>query len=324
MEFFRTVMTANFPETVSLIIPAYNEELAVRSVVDDLAARYPEFQLIVVNDGSTDRTASVLEGARCSVISHKTNRGYGASWKTGVSAASGSIVVFYDGDGQFDPRDVGRIVEEFVTSNADMIVGARTDGSHVDLSRRPGKSILKALASFLARTRIPDPNCGLRAVRRDLLQQYLYLLPDGFSASLTSLLLFYKRRYQVGFVPIVVKKRLGKSSVRQIRDGFGTIMLMTRLIALFDPLRIFLPVSGVLVGLGIVYSILEALIHGLGVPVLGGIMIIGGLLCFFLGIVCDQISALRLERFSTPGTAASTPNLQLVGKEKDSRRSVVS
>ena len=242
----------------------------------------------------------MAEGAGCRLIRHKVNKGYGASWKTGVLQARGDTVVFFDGDGQFEVGDVGRVVERLQSEDADIVFAVRRHGSQEPWLRRPGKAVLFAVANFLARRRIKDLNCGLRAVKRKILLRYLHLLPDGFSASTTSTLIFIKRGYQTSEVEITTRKRLGKSSVRIIKDGLNTMLLIIRIIALFDPLRIFVPVSLAVMAAATLYSLYEALHRGLGIPVLGATLFTGGLLIFFMGIVCDQISAVRLERFEDP------------------------
>lgn len=280
--------------SVTVIIPAYNEENAISGIIEELSAKHPSFEIVVVNDGSTDRTAEIVEGSKCRVLTHKVRRGYGACWKTAVPIARGTIIVFFDGDGQFNVADITRVLDLFILEGADLVSGKREKDSYAPMLRRPGKFILSILACYLVRRRIPDINCGLRVYRKDYLLSCLPLLPDGYSASLTSLLLFYYRNYEVQFVPITVKKSESVSSVRQVRDGFSIIMLMLRLIAVFNPLRIFLPPAFLLMIIAIFYSINEAVVNGLGIPVLGGIMFISGLLLFFMGILCDQISALRL------------------------------
>ena len=285
---------------VTIVVPAYNERQCIRTVVNGLAEQYPGFEILVVDDGSTDDTVALLTDAKCRLVRHRRNRGYGASWKTGTLRARGEILVFYDGDGQFDPGDVQRLVDTLQQSDSHMVLGARDRRSHRPWLRRPGKRLLFALAAFLANQKIKDLNCGLRAVRRDLLKRYLHLLPDGFSASTTSTLVFLKRGYDVSYVDITSYKRVGRSSVNLMRDGFGTLLLILRIVCLFDPLRLFVPTALALMGAAVSYSAYEALTHGLGVPVLGATVFIGGVLVFFMGIVCDQISAMRLERFESP------------------------
>lgn len=281
---------------VTIAVLAYNEEAALADVLANLQERYPDYEIMVINDGSADSTADIARATGVRLISHKMNRGYGAAWKTALKYAKSDTLVFYDGDGQFDSNDIAKLVKTFDENDADMVVGERGANSHVPFIRRPGKKVLIALASYLVGQRIKDVNCGLRAVNRKTLLNYAQLLPDGFSASTTSLMLFLKRGYRVIFEPIIVTERLGTSSVRQIRDGFGTIILMTRMIALFNPLRLFLPVAITFMVISLVYSLYEALLNGMGVPVLGSMLFVGGVLAFLMGVMSDQIASLRLNQ----------------------------
>lgn len=288
---------ADIDIAVSIIVPAYNEEEAIANVLIGLLDEFPEHDILVIDDGSTDCTAEIVLNFPCRLIRHEINRGYGASWKTGLLKAKGDIVVFCDGDGQFNPKDVRKVVDKLIETDADMISGARQTASHTQFVRKPGKLILQWVAEILQGRKIPDLNCGLRAVRPRVLRRYMHILPNGFSASSTSLMIFLNRGYKVMFIPIKVTKRLGSSSVNIISDGFGTLLLLIRLIALFNPLRIFLPISGLIMGSAILYSVYEIIVRGLGMPVLGATLLTGGLLVFLVGIVCDQISSMRIEQF---------------------------
>jgi len=299
---------------LSILIPAFNEAGGIRSVVEGVLAHQPDAEVIVCDDGSTDGTAAALEGLPIRVVQHRVNRGYGASWKTLATRATGRTIVYFDGDGQFDPADIDRIVTTFRSGGHDMVSAARTSGDGMPLGRRPGKWVLRRFANWFARTRIPDVNCGLRAFDRRAFQPYLTILPDGFSCSTTSLLAYLATGRDVRFVDIAVHRRTGTSSVRILRDGFGTLMLILRLTTLLSPMRVFLPVSLLLLATGLTYSAWEALARGLGVPVLGATLIINGLLVFLFGLLSDQVSALRLERLqlrpveSNESGAADTPD----------------
>lgn len=286
-------------QKISIIVPAYNEEAVISDVVMNLSQAYPTAEIIVVNDGSHDKTKDIVSALDCVFIDHKINRGYGASWKSGLRKATGDVVVFYDGDGQFEIHDVKRCVDVFQATDADMVSGSRGSGSDRSLTRVPGKWILKQVSQILHGQKIPDLNCGLRVVRRSVLLRYMHLLPNGFSASTTSLMIFLNRGYVVQYCEIKTKARLGTSSVNMISDGFGTVLLLIRMIALFNPLRVFGPVSLALILFSFVYSILEVITKGLGIPVLGATLFTGGMLTFMVGIVCDQISFMRLEQFET-------------------------
>ncbi|MBI4551943.1 MAG: glycosyltransferase family 2 protein [Candidatus Latescibacteria bacterium] len=287
----------------SIVIPAFNEADGLVQVLGELAHAVDDrcLEVLVVDDGSTDGTGTTAEGFTGSlpvrVIHHPVNRGYGAALKTGIRAALGEIVVTMDADGQHDPRDLAALIER--TVDHDMVVGVRTRDSHRESSRRAGKWFINRLADFLTRTRIPDVNSGLRAFRRETILKYLHLLPDGFSASTTSTIALTKRGCAVAWVPITTRRRTGTSRVRQVRDGFGAILLMTRLITLFDPLRVFFPagagmfVAGLLSG---VYYFFYGS-YGGGVSTGSLLLLLTGLLLFFFGLLADQIAALRLERY---------------------------
>lgn len=283
----------------SIIIPAYNEELGLPKVLDALTIHFPSEEIIVVDDGSEDRTyevASKFSGIK--IIRHDWNCGYGAALKTGVRHATNEYLLFFDADGQHEVA----YVKNFITllKDYDLVIGERTNNRNINPLRMPGKFVLKIIVNFLAKTKIKDINCGFRAVRKSFIKKYFTLLPDGFSCSTTLTLLFIKRKYRIKFVPVSVNKRIGKSSVRQIRDGYNTLILIIRLIALFDPLRIFMPVSAVFVITGIIYGLYKIITLGFGLPVGALAFLITGLLCFLLGIICDQMSSLRLERFEEP------------------------
>lgn len=283
---------------ISVLIPAYNEEAAIRAtvtgIVETLRACGREFEIIVVDDGSTDRTAE--EAAAVSevrLIRHRRNKGYGAALKTATLAAKHPIVVFFDADGQFDPADILRLVAEL--PEADAALGDRQAGSHSPFSRRGGKKLLGWLANYMARQTIPDLNCGLRALSRRLLLDYLHLLPNGFSASTTTTLVLLKENYEVVFVPITAKKRIGKSTVRPIADGLAAALLVLRLTTLLDPFRVFSPVSLVLILGGLAWGIpYMAMRRGLSSASL--FLLLSGVMIFFFGLLTDQVAALRRER----------------------------
>ncbi len=279
--------------SVTVVIPALNEAAAIGQVVGDLVARYPEYEILVIDDGSTDDTGEMAELAGAKVIRHEWNKGYGASLRTGCRHARGDIVVCLDGDGQHNANDVKRLVDEI--GPYDMVVGARSSDSHELLIRRPGKRILAAFADFLAGTKIPDVNSGFRAFKRDVILCYLHLMPAGFSFSTTSTFAMLKSGRQIKWVPIKVEPRIGKSSVSQVRHGLQALLLMVRLTTLFEPLRVFLPVSAafLLVAIGFLAANFSA---GRAVPQTSVIMSVSSVMVFLMGLVMDQVAALRREK----------------------------
>lgn len=281
-------------DQVSIVIPALNEAAAIGPVIEQLRARFPESELIVIDDGSKDATAQIAEKAGARVIRHPRNRGYGAALRTGTTQATRDYVLFCDSDGQHSADDVGRIME--AGDDCDMVVGARTQVSHVPMSRRPGKFILAKFADYLAGEKIPDLNSGLRMIRREILIKYLHLMPHGFSFSTTSTFAFLKTNRHIKWVPITVAERVGKSTVRQWKHGPETLMLMVRLTVLFEPLRVFLSVAAALLCLTLVSLCIDVFIaQGKGIGDTTVLLSIAMIVVFLFGLVCDQVSALRRE-----------------------------
>jgi len=278
---------------VTVIVPALNEAAAIGQVVGDLVGRYPEYEVLVIDDGSVDSTGAIAASAGAQVVRHEWNKGYGATLRTGCRAAHGDIVVCFDGDGQHDAAEVQRLVDEI--GPHDMVVGTRSPDSYEPLVRRPGKWILVAFANFLAGVKIPDVNSGFRAFKRDVIMRYLHLMPTGFSFSTTSTFAMLKSGRPVKWIPIKVKRRTGRSSVSQARHGLQTLLLMVRLTTLFEPLKVFLPVSGAFMLVAIGFLIAN-LCLGRKVPQTSVIMSVSSIMVFLMGLVMDQVAALRREK----------------------------
>jgi len=282
---------------VSIVIPAYNEEEVIGSVIDQIISVMEEAditsEIIVVDDGSTDETYRIVKGLGVEVIRRPYNMGYGAALKAGIQAAHGDIVITMDSDGQHNPEDIPKLLQYI--GEYDMVVGARTKHSHSSWMRKPGKMILRWVANYLAKMNIPDLNCGLRAMQKDLVMKFLHILPNGFSFSATITLAVIKEGYSVKYVPITTFEREGKSYVHPIRDGMSTILLIVRTIVLFDPLRVFLPASAALFILGVAYLSYALLYRGFNIPDGVVLLISSSIIIFFFGILSDQVSAIRRE-----------------------------
>ncbi len=278
----------------TIIVPAFNEAAAIGRVVRDLIAHYPDYEVLVIDDGSTDGTGAIAAAAGARLIRHEYNKGYGSSLRTGCRAALGDIVVCFDGDGQHDVTDVQRLIDEI--GPYDMAVGARVRDSHEPLIRRPGKFILVHFANFLAGVKIPDVNSGLRAFKREVILQYLHLMPSGFSFSTTSTFAMLKSGRPVKWIPIRVERRLGTSSVSQPRHGLQALLLIVRLTTLFEPLKVFLPVSVTFLLIAVGFLIAN-LLAGRNVPQTSVITSVASITVFLMGLVMDQVAALRREKY---------------------------
>lgn len=278
---------------VSIVIPVFNEERSVGQVVKSIIHKFPEAEIIVVNDGSTDTTAEQISGLGAIILTHDHNRGYGASLKIGTRAATRDYVLFCDSDGQHSVEDVGRLINE--CDGYDLVIGAREADSHRPFFRRPGKIIMKKFAELLAGTEIPDINSGLRIFKRDTLRRYLHLMPDGFSFSTTSTFAIIKGNREYKYIPINVKKRTGKSTVNQLKHGPQSLLLILRLAVLFEPLKVFMTVSGLLAILSIV-SLLLNLYGPEGITDTTVLLSVATIIIFMSGLLCDQVSAMRREK----------------------------
>ena len=279
---------------VSIIVPALNEEQSIEQVVRGLVTSFPSSEIIVVNDGSTDKTEMLANQAGALVINHDSRRGYGAALRSGVLASTRDFVLFCDADGQHRIEDVARVMAE--CSNCSMVVGARTTNSHVPINRRPGKFIIQHWANILANQKIPDINSGLRIIEKCVLLKCLHLMPTGFSFSTTSTFALMKGNYAVKWVPITVQARKGESTVKQLRHGPETMMLMLRLTVLFEPLRVFLFVTFVLFGISLssfAYDMIATNFQKVSITT--EFFSVSTLLVFLFGLLCDQVSALRRE-----------------------------
>ncbi|MCY2931828.1 MAG: glycosyltransferase family 2 protein [Planctomycetota bacterium] len=289
------------PETpaveLTVCIPAYNEAGAIRATLEALRGRFGQAQIIVVDDASTDETGAIARGVGgIEVITHTRNMGYGAAIKTAMRRARGEVVAWYDADGQHRPEDLAAVVAPVLAGEKDAVIGARVKGSDVRRGRVPGKMVLKHVAQAVAREKIRDLNSGLRCFRRDVILRYAHLLPDRFSASTTSTLVMIKRGYRLGYVDIVTSARVGTSTVR-MSDGLAALHLITRLLVLFEAFRFFGVLSLLQIVPGLTYGLYVAFTHHQGFPTLASTVVTSGVLTFLIGLVCDQIAAMRQERF---------------------------
>lgn len=230
---------------VTIVVPAYNEEHGIGPVLQELRRLDPTWEILVVDDGSADRTAAIAEQAGARVLRHPTNRGYGAALKHGIAHARAPIIVITDADGTYPNEWIPELVRRL--NEADMVVGARTGAKvHIPILRRPAKWALNRLADYLSETRIPDLNSGLRAFRREEVRRFFPILPAGFSFTTTITLAYHVNDRTVLYLPIDYHKRSGRSKIRPLQDTLNFAALILRTILYFRPLKIFLPISAFL------------------------------------------------------------------------------
>lgn len=280
------------PAAVSIVIPAFNESGSIAEVIGVLRAAAPWREIIVVDDGSTDDTGGRAAAAGATVVRHPYNIGNGAAVKNGIRRATGEYVLIIDADGQHPPEDALSLVAKL--GEFDLVIGARSIETQATQARRAGNGALNTLAGYLTGREIPDLTSGFRGARASGLREFLHLLPNGFSTPTTTTLAFLKGGYGVTFVPIHARQRNGQSKIRLARDGAKFLMIIFKMITLFSPLRIFLPISLSSFAVGAAYAAWTVATqrHVTNSSVL---LILFAVVVFLVGLVSEQISALRFE-----------------------------
>lgn len=283
--------------SISIIIPAYNEEEGLAILLPKLIEKQKRYQweIVVVNDGSRDKTEEVVKKFTPNVllINHKVNSGYGASIKSGIRLARSHWIATFDADGQHQVSDLEKLIAH--SEGFDAVIGIRKNADRSNLQRVPGKLLLRYIFTLITGYKIKDINCGLRVIKRKVMFEIFGLTCDRFSFSTSTTVALLNLGYAVNFIEINVNKRIGKSTVRQLGDGLQTILLIIRLVMLFNPLRVFLPVAGFLLILGFVYQVVSFLNYGFAISKLALFLVICGIMLFLFALQQDQVSALRRE-----------------------------
>jgi glycosyltransferase involved in cell wall biosynthesis len=280
------------PSSVTIVIPAMNEADAIGTVVSSLRAAAPWREVLVVDDGSTDETSARARAAGACVVRHPYNKGNGAAVKTGIRRANGDFVLIIDADGQHPPEDAQRIATRL--GEFDLVIGARSGSTQATTARRVGNTLLNSLASYLTSRPIADLTSGFRGARTECLREFLHLLPNGFSTPTTTTLAFIKAGYNVAFEPIDARQRSGNSKIRFARDGTRFLLILLKIVTLFSPLRIFLPISIVSFATGSIYGIWNMIATG-KIPNGAVILILFAVIVFLVGLISEQIASLRFE-----------------------------
>lgn len=280
-------------DALSIVLPAKNEASAIGSTVSHIKKLYPQAELIVVNDGSTDETAQIAKAAGALVISHPYGKGNGAAIKTGARAATGEVIVLMDADGQHDAADIPRLLTK-LDEGYDMAVGARDRASQASFGRSFANGFYNRLATYMTGHKIEDLTSGFRAVRADKFREFLYLLPNGFSYPTTSTMAFFRAGYGVAYVPIKAAKRIGKSHINLVKDGVRFLLIIFKIGTLYSPLKLFTPVALFLFLLATGWYGHTLLAQGRFTN-MSALLYTGGVVTFMMGLISEQITALMYK-----------------------------
>ncbi|WP_446808354.1 glycosyltransferase family 2 protein [Methylomonas sp. 2BW1-5-20] len=283
----------NNTPSISIVLPAKNESKNLPNFLPMLCLLYPDAEILLINDGSTDDTAAIARAAGVTVIDHPYSMGNGAAIKTGTRNAKNEILVFMDADGQHDPGDIPALLAK-LNDGYDMVVGARNSGSHASLFRRVANKFYNKLASLMTGHKIEDLTSGFRATKASKFRKFLYLLPNGFSYPTTSTMAFFRSGFPVAYVPIHAGKRSGKSHIKLMHDGLRFFIIILRIGVLFSPMRLFLPISSAVFSLGAGYYGYTYFTENRFTN-MSAVLFLSSLFIFLIGIVSEQISSLHYK-----------------------------
>lgn len=280
--------------SLSIVIPAKNEAATIGTVVTTARESFPDAEIVVVDDGSTDDTVDIARAAGAILVQHPESLGNGAAVKTGARTATGDIIALMDGDGQHDPSELAPLLEK-LDQGYHMAVGARDTDSHANMGRLFANGLYNGIASLLTGRRIPDLTSGFRAARANLFKEFLYLLPNGFSYPTTITMAFFRSGYPVCYVPINAAKRVGTSHIRPIRDGVRFMAIIFKVATLYSPLKIFLPISALFFMTGVGYYAYTYVTVGRFTN-MSMLIISAAVIMFLIGLISEQITALTYKR----------------------------
>jgi len=278
---------------VTILLPAYNEELAITETIKSIRGLYPDFEILVVDDGSSDNTMQTAMDAGANVWPHPYNIGNGAAIKTGLRMAQGEWIIMMDADGQHKPEDIARLLE--YKDSFDMVVGARTSKSDTSLHRDIANKLYNWFASYVTKFTVEDLTSGFRLVRSSTVRQFIYLLPNTFSYPSTLTMGYLRSGRTVKYIPIETQKRLGKSKIKLLQDGSRFFLIITKVATLFSPLRVFLPTSAFLFCMALGYYLFTYVTQGRFTN-MSALLFNSSLIVFMIGLVAEQISQMRYDR----------------------------
>jgi glycosyltransferase involved in cell wall biosynthesis len=297
-------LTKIMPEpNLSIVIPMYNESGGIRHVLDALLSLFATtlshlaFEIIVVDDGSSDDSAAqVLQVAHPAVrlCQHPYNIGNGAAVKTGIRHAQGEYILLMDADGQHKPEDIPRLLEHI--GRYDMVVGARTGESETAVHRDIANFIYNTFASYICGSKIEDLTSGFRVIKADIAKKFLYLLPNTFSYPTTLTLAVVRAGYSLQYVPIIVRKRVGKSKIKLLRDGSRFFLIMFKIATIFSPLKIFIPAGILMFLVGFGYGLFKVVFLNTRYGPTSAMLMTMSVIIFMVGLVSEQVAQLRFDR----------------------------
>jgi glycosyltransferase involved in cell wall biosynthesis len=285
---------------ISVIIPALNEGLVIGNVVKQIQAVVNKLdenhEIIVIDDGSSDNTAEQAREAGAVVIQHPYNIGNGASVKSGIRRARGSILVTIDGDGQHDPNDIPRLVERI--GAYDMVVGSRNRESDTAAHRDAANMVFNSLASYVSERKIEDLTSGFRAVKTHIARQFVYLLPNKFSYPTTITLSVVRAGYSLGYesIKFAGRDKKTKSKIKPLQDGLRFLMIILKIAVFYAPLKIFVPLSLTIFLLGVSYGLMRIFVLHAPYGQTSALLMSTSVLTFLVGLVSEQIAQLRFDR----------------------------
>jgi len=283
---------------VSIIIPTYNEGNIITSVINGVHLMMDRldrtYEILVINDGSTDDTPEKAQSAGAIVISHPYNIGNGAAVKTGIRQAKGRFLVMMDGDGQHNPEYIPQLLEK--VGPYDMAVGARTSASESYLHRNIANGLYNHFASYICNRKIQDLTSGFRAIKADIARQFVALLPNTFSYPTTMTMAILRSGFSLAYVPIKANRRTGKSKIKLLRDGSRFFLIILKIATLFSPMRVFLPVSFAMFLTGIGYGLFRIFFAGGRYGPTSAMLMTISVLIFLVGLVSEQIAQLHYDR----------------------------
>ena len=286
-------MEQNKRYEVTILLPAYNEAGVIGETIRAIRALHPDFEILVVDDGSTDNTMREAMEAGANVWPHPYNMGNGAAIKSGLRCARGEWVLMMDADGQHKPEDIARLLEH--KDRYDMVVGARTRQSETSAHRDLANWVYNRFASYVAQFKVEDLTSGFRLVRLSVARQFIYLLPNTFSYPSTLTLGYLRSGRTVKYIPIQTKARVGKSKIKLLKDGARFFLIITKIASLFSPFRVFLPISLGFFVTGLCYYAYTFLTQGRFTN-MSALLFNSSIIIFMIGLVAEQISQMRYDR----------------------------